>query len=141
MKSNIPNDKVRGSSISKNYLYLNMCSTEDQMVVLHYLNGVHTVKDPLTLHTNAGKSETNKRGCLGGMVFWLNEKSIANVICLKTLEQKFHVMYDSKKQGGAFVCYTPKGTILFERCAMTKFPYINHERDKLGVAAMLMQII
>lgn len=111
------------------------------MVALHYLNGVHTVKDPLMLHTNAGKSETNKRGYLGGMAFWLNEKGIANVISLKIQEQKFHITYDSKKQGGAFVCHIPKGTILFQRCAMTKFPYINLDWDKSGAAAMLMQTI
>lgn len=58
-------DKARGSSLNRNYLYLDTCSTEDQRVVPQYLNGVHTINDPLTLYTNAGKSQTNKKGYLG----------------------------------------------------------------------------
>ena len=62
-------DKVKGSSLNKDYLYLDTCSMEDQMTVPHYLEGIHAVDKPLVLHTNAGKSQTNKRGYLGGTAF------------------------------------------------------------------------
>eukprot|EP00804_Cyclotella_cryptica_P025530 CCRYP_012008-RA/>CCRYP_012008-RA protein AED:0.36 eAED:0.36 QI:0/-1/0/1/-1/1/1/0/251 len=114
---------------------------EDQMVVPHYLKDVHTVKDPLTLYTNARKSETNKEGYLGGTAFWLDENGIANVISLKMLEHKFHVTYDSDKDGGAFLCCTDKGTDVFERYPTTRFPYFDLSKDNTGAAAMLVQSI
>jgi hypothetical protein len=66
-------DELKGSSLNRNYLYLDTCSTEDQMVAPLYLKGIHLVKDPLTPHRNAGKSETDRKGYLGGTAFWLNE--------------------------------------------------------------------
>ena len=99
------------------------------------------MKDQLILHTNARQSETNKKGYLGGTAFWLDEKGIVNVISLKMLEQKFHVTYDSQRQGRAFICHTQKGMVVFERCPITKFPYIDLGQDKSGAAAMLVQTI
>ena len=134
-------DEGKGQSLNRNYLYLDTCSTEDQMVVPHYLNNIHTVEHPLTLHTNAGKSKTNRKGFLGGTAFWLDESGIANVISLRTLERKFRVTYDSNTDGGAFVCHTEKGNMVFRRCPSTGFPYIDLNQDKTGVAAMLVQSI
>jgi hypothetical protein len=88
-----------------------------------------------------GKVRPTRRDTWGGTTFWLDEKGTANVISLKMLEQTFHITYNSKKQGVAFVCHTPKGAVLFERCPATKFPYINLDRDKSGAAAMLVQTI
>ncbi len=82
--------------------------------MLEYLKHICRVKNPLSLHTNAGRSHTDKKGNLGGTSFWLDETGIANVISLKTLENKFHVKYDSKEKGGAFICKTPKGEIVFQ---------------------------
>eukprot|EP00804_Cyclotella_cryptica_P017651 CCRYP_006769-RA/>CCRYP_006769-RA protein AED:0.55 eAED:0.49 QI:64/0/0/1/0/0/2/0/227 len=56
---------------------------------------------------------------------------MANVISLKTLEQKFHVTYDS----------TSKVAVVFKRCPVTKFPYVDLSQDKSGAAAMLVQTI
>jgi hypothetical protein len=62
-------DQDKGRILKKNYLYLDTCSTEDQMVVSTYLTKIHKVEDPLILHTNAGKSTTIKRGTLGALLF------------------------------------------------------------------------
>lgn len=78
---------------------------------------------------------------MGNTAFWLNEKGIANVISLKTQEKKFHMMYSSNVQGRAFVCKTPEGEIVFERCPMTSFPYIDLDQHKSKAAAMLVQTI
>ncbi|KAL7484711.1 hypothetical protein ACHAW6_010338 [Cyclotella cf. meneghiniana] len=134
-------DNIKGSSLNRNYLYLDTCSTEDQMVIAQYLDNVHTVQDTLTLHTNAGKSQTNKKGYLGGTAFWLDESGIANVISLRTLERKFRVTYDSQQKGGAFICHTENGEVAFERCPATGFPYMDLSQDKTGAAAMLVQTI
>ena len=111
------------------------------MVVAQYLDDVHTVQDMLALHTNAGKSQTNKKGYLGGTAFWLDESGIANVISLRTLERKFRVTYDSQQKGGAFICHTENGEVAFERCPATGFPYMDLSQDKTGAAAMLVQTI
>eukprot|EP00804_Cyclotella_cryptica_P003545 CCRYP_002163-RA/>CCRYP_002163-RA protein AED:0.35 eAED:0.35 QI:0/0/0/1/0/0/2/0/250 len=109
------------------------------MVVFEYLKNIWEVDNPLTLHTNAGKSKTNKRGELGGTTFWLDETVIANVISLRTPERKFKVTYDSMKDRGAFLCETPEGTVRFERCPTTGFPYVDLKRYGKMTATMLVQ--
>jgi hypothetical protein len=134
-------EESRSSALNRDYLYLDTCSTEDQMVVPEYLTGIHNVKEGLVLHTNAGKSHTNQKGYLGETAFWLDEHRIAIVISLKTLEKKFHVTYDSTKDGGAFMCDTPAGRISFNRCPITKFPYIDLSQNRSKAATMLVQTI
>ena len=111
------------------------------MVVPDYLQNIWEVECPLTLHTNAGKSETNLRGDLGGTPFWLDKKGIANVVSLRTLEKRFKVPYDSTKNGGAFVCDTPEGTVVFERCPITGFPYVDLGKHGWKAAAMMVQTV
>jgi hypothetical protein len=122
----------RSATLNKSYLYLDTCSTEDLMIVLHYLN-------PLTLHTNVGVSQTDQKGHFGGTAFWLDEKDIGNVISLKTLESKFHVTYNTEASGGAFMCHTPKGKVVFNRCPVTTFPYVDLNQDSTGAEAMMVQ--
>jgi hypothetical protein len=125
--------KQRDSAISKpsigglrsNRLYLDTCTTNDQITDPAYLTGIYTETTPLTMHTNAGSSMSRKRGKLGSLLFWLNEGGIASVVALRTLEKKFHVTYDSKKAGGSFICTTPNGTVVFKRCEKTGFPFID----------------
>ena len=109
-------DEEKGQSLNRSYLYLDTCSTEDHMLVPHYLDNMHTVEHPFTLHTNAGKSETNRKGFLGGTAFWLDKNGIENVISLRTLEQKFRITYDSNNDGGVSCAILRKGT-WFSGCA------------------------
>lgn len=44
------------SGLKKNYLYLDTCTTNDQMVNPSYLREVHEAKDSLALYTNVGTS-------------------------------------------------------------------------------------
>eukprot|EP00804_Cyclotella_cryptica_P006222 CCRYP_015296-RA/>CCRYP_015296-RA protein AED:0.33 eAED:0.35 QI:23/0/0/1/0/0/3/0/304 len=97
------------------------------MVEAKYLDKVHTVKDTLTLHTNAGKSHTNKKGYLGGTAFWLDEKGIANVV--------------SEQDGGAFVCHTKDGAVVFKRCTTTGFPFVDLSKERNIAAAVLIQTV
>eukprot|EP00804_Cyclotella_cryptica_P004758 CCRYP_016241-RA/>CCRYP_016241-RA protein AED:0.30 eAED:0.32 QI:0/0/0/1/0/0/4/0/361 len=111
------------------------------MVEAKYLDKVHTVEDTLTLHTNAGKSQTNKKGYLGGTAFWLDEKGIANVVSLRTLEKNFRVSYDSEQDGGAFVCHTKNGAVVFKRCPTTGFPFVDLSKERGIAAAVLIQTV
>ena len=121
----LQDEESKGDLYNNRYLYLETFSMEVQLVVPHYLKGIHKVKIPLMLHTNDGKNKIGRKGYLGGTACWLDERGIANVISLKMLEEKLHVTYDSHKEGGAFVCKTPKGNLIFRRCFITKFPYLD----------------
>ena len=80
---------------------------------------------------------------LGSTSFGMDVGGSANVISFKTLGSNFHVIYDSKKDGGLFVCTTPtpNGKILFSRCPITKFPYLDLDDNKSGVGTILVQNI
>ena len=61
--------QTSSGGLKKHCLYIDTCSTEDQMVDHTYMTGVHKVKKPLNLHTNAGTSTTNHQGYLGSHLF------------------------------------------------------------------------
>ena len=112
----------------------------DFMVNPMYLTGVHTVKDPLHIHTNAGTCTTKQQGFLGSAPFWLDKKGITNVISLRTLETKHRVTYHSTKHGGIFIVHTPEGEVYFRCCSDMGFPYIDLDDSSQG-ATMLLQTI
>eukprot|EP00804_Cyclotella_cryptica_P011280 CCRYP_007764-RB/>CCRYP_007764-RB protein AED:0.31 eAED:0.33 QI:0/0/0/1/1/1/2/0/430 len=127
------------SVLKKNPLYLDTCTTEDQMIEPSYLKDIRTADKALTLHTNAGSSQSTKQGRLGFMMFWLDEGGIAKVVSLRSLESRFHVRYDSKVQGGSFICEMPQGNIMFQRCPMTGFPYVDPNAEHHKVLVALVQ--
>lgn len=141
MISQIKSDLKTGG-LRKNYLYLDTCSTINQVVNQAYLTGVHTSEEPLRLHTNAGTSMSEKQGYLGSTLFWLDSMGIANVVSLRSLEARHRVSYDSTKEGGAFVVHTKNGDVVFDRCAETGFPYIDLDDVSFGDnGAMLVQTV
>ncbi|KAL7551229.1 hypothetical protein ACHAWF_014413 [Thalassiosira exigua] len=111
------------------------------MVDATYLKNVHTVSRGLNLHTNAGTSRTDKKGQLGSFMFWLDTFGIANVVSLRSLEERYHVSYDSKEKGGAFIAHTPEGDIVFKRCKETGFPYVDLDDHSDEAAIMLVQTV
>jgi hypothetical protein len=116
------NALVKTGGLRPNYLYLDTCTTNDQMVNPSYLTGVHTTEAPLR------------------QKFWLDRMGIANVISLKFLKAKYRVTYDSKSSGGSFVVHTQNGPIEFKRCPDTSFPYIDLDDMSQGdKGAMLVQ--
>jgi hypothetical protein len=133
---------VKTGGLRPSYLYLDTCTTNDQMVNPCYLTGVHTAEIPLRLHTNAGTSISKQQGYLGSQKFWLDRMGIANVISLKSLEEKYRVTYDSKSSGGSFVVHTANGPVEFKRCPVTSFPYIDLDDVSQGdKGAMLVQTV
>ncbi|KAL7474050.1 hypothetical protein ACHAW6_000048 [Cyclotella cf. meneghiniana] len=86
MISQVKSDPRTGG-LRRNYLYLDTCSTINQMVNQAYLSGVHATKEPLRLHTNAGTSISAKQGYLGSTLFWFDHMGITNVVSLKCLRQ------------------------------------------------------
>lgn len=129
------------SHLNKSFCYLDTCTTEDQMVNPSFLMNIHDVARTLQLQTNAGMSKTNQQGYLGNNLFWLKPDGIANVILLHTLEDHFHVTYDSTRDGGSFICHTPAGTVKFLHCPQTRFPYIDLHNNVTCEAIALIKTI
>lgn len=121
-------------------MYLDTCTTNNQVVDPVYLSGIHKADSPLHLHTNAGTSISKQQGYLGEHLFWLDPHGIANVISLRSLEAKHKVTYDSGLHGGAFIVRTDSGEVIFRRCPKTGFPYV--DLDESGdEAVMLVQSV
>jgi hypothetical protein len=135
-------ETIRTGGLKKNYLYLDTCTTNDQMVNPAYLTDIQAAEVPLRLHTNAGTSVSKQQGYLGSQKFWLDCGGIANVISLKSLEEKYRVSYDSTIEGGAFVVHTDRGDITFNRCPDTSFPFIDLDDVTGGdMGATLVQTV
>ena len=133
---------IAAGGIRSNRLYLDTCTTNNQFSNPTYLTGIHTAEVPLRLHTNAGTSVSTQQGYLGSTLFWLDRMGIANVISLKSLEEKYHVTYDSTKFGGSFLVHTESGIVTFKRCPETSFPYIDLDDMSQGdQGAMLVQTV
>ena len=90
---------VNTCRLNRDYLYLDTCSTNDQMVNSSFLKRLYKVRKPLMLHTNDGSSRTHQKGYLGSTLFWYGCMGIANIISLKTLEKKCQVKYNSTLYG------------------------------------------
>ena len=135
------NDQInlRTGGLRQNRLYLDTCSTSDLMSNRAFLTRIHKAKKALNLHTNAGTSRTTLKGYLGSIPFWCDSRGIASVISLRTLEQRFKVKYNSDDRGGAFVITTPSGEVVFRRCQVTGFPYVDLAEEEEGLAVQLVQ--
>ena len=66
-------------------------------------------------HSNAGSCGMDSSGSLGALEqVWLNEGGVATIIPLKQLEKLCPVVYDSTRNGGAFVCRTKDDDVVLK---------------------------
>lgn len=130
-----------GSLLNPNWVYVDTCTTDDQMINPAYLSNVHEVENRLHLQTNARSASTNLKGYLGNTLFWLDQMGIANVVSLRTLESKYKVTYDSERDSGEFVVHTPDGRVLIKGCPKTSFPYIDLTDESGGATIMMVQTV
>ena len=65
---------------------------------------------------------------------------MASVVSLRTLERKFpKVSYCSTERDAAFIVATPSGEVVFQRCGVTGFPYIDLTEHGDDMAVQLVQ--
>src|SRR5210317_193221 len=80
----------------KEWFLLDSQSTIDIFCNLSLLNNIETVKNGITLQTNAGEIYINKMGNLNGYgKVWCDERAITNILCLNNIKKLYRVTYDS----------------------------------------------
>ncbi len=105
--------KGKKGVVDKNYLLLDNQSTVNQVANPSLLTNIRKADKPIVVHCNAGSTKTDLIGELGNLTVHHNPESIANVLSLKSVASRHHVMYDSRDRGGVFQVHTPKGIVEF----------------------------
>jgi hypothetical protein len=91
--------------VSENYLLLDNQSTVNQIANPSMLKNSRKSSKRIKIHCNAGMSNTDLEGELGGMTVYHTPNGIANVLSLKSVADKHRVTYDSWDQNGVFKTY------------------------------------
>ena len=78
---------------------------------------------------------------MGGLKkVWLNEGGVATILPLQELEKLWHVLYDLRHHGGAFILRTDAGIIVVKN-NNKGMPYLNLKEFKAKVALSFVQTV
>ena len=79
-------------------LYLDSCATYHSTFVRNMLSNVKTGTTVLQGQCNAGVSTSAEKGVYGQWTFWLNKKSIVNILSIPQLEKDgYTINYNTKR--------------------------------------------
>jgi hypothetical protein len=86
-------------------------STIDLFCNAKLLTNIRRSNTRMNVRCNAGQRTTNMIGDLAGYgTVWFDPKSIANILSLSRVIEKYHVTFDSE-HGGSFLLTKPDGTV------------------------------
>ncbi len=111
---NIFVQKIEGGVVNKNWVFFDSQSTADQVANPGMLTNIRKAKNPVTIHCNAGSTDSALEGEFGNVMVKHNPHSIANVLSLYEAKQCHQVTYDSEDQGGVFQVHTNEGIVEFK---------------------------
>ena len=100
--------------ISSNLLLL------DSQLAVHlfshpeHVNNIHPTTTPIRVHCNKGTLETTQEADFGHTPVYFDARSIANVLTLYQLGQKFKVTYDCTDRWGVFKVFTTNRVVEFK---------------------------
>lgn len=77
--------------VYKKYILLDNQSMVDQITNLDLLMNIRKSRRPIAVHCNMGKTSTKLEGDLGGLTVNHNPRSIANVLLLHSVKQKYRL--------------------------------------------------
>jgi hypothetical protein len=88
--------------INKDFVLLDSQSTVDLFSNPAHMTDICPANKPIWFHCNKGTMLTTKQAKFGDMGVYFDSNSIANVLSLYRLAQKYHIKYNSKDRGGSF---------------------------------------
>ena len=103
--------------LSPHHMYIDTCASYTSIPYTHLLANLKKQARGLAGHSNAGLCSMSSSGEMemGALKkVWLNKGSVAAILPLKELEKLWHVVYDSRRHGGAFVLCTDAGDIVLK---------------------------
>ena len=111
--------------LSPHHMYIDTCTSYTSTLYAHLFTNVKKQARGLMGHSNTGLCSMSSSGEMGALKkVWLNEGGVAIILPLKELEKLWHVVYDSRCHGGAFVLHTDAGNIVLENNGKG-MPYLN----------------
>ena len=103
--------------LSPHHMYIDTCASYTSIPYTHLLANLKKQARGLAGHSTAGLCSMSSSGEMemGALKkVWLNKGSVAAILPLKELEKLWHVVYDSRRHGGAFVLRTDAGDIVLK---------------------------
>jgi hypothetical protein len=99
-----------GLTISPTWLLLDNQSTVDVFANGDMLEDIHQVDDEMVIASNGRSDVTSEMGMLPGYgLVWYDPVSIANIVSLSRVREKYHVLFNS--DNNIFVVTKPDGTV------------------------------
>ena len=81
-------------------------------------------------HYNAVTNSTNKKGCFGSIVCWINKEGIYNIFSIPKFEEMgFRITYDIRD--GHCIVYTKDGEIQFNKYEMVITSTVSNYRASI----------
>jgi len=96
-------DSSPGNPIISDLVLLDSQSTVDLFSYPELVNNICPSQNPINIHCNKGTLTTSMEANFGDTPVYFDERSIADVLSLYQLGQKFHITYDSHDCGSVFM--------------------------------------
>ena len=122
-------------------MYIDTCTSYTSTLYAHLFTNVKKQARGLMGHSNTGLCSMSSSGEMGALKkVWLNKSGVATILPLKEPEKLWHVVYDSRRHGGAFVLSTDAGDIVLKNNEKG-MPYLDLKEFEADAVLSLVQTV